>query len=419
MKWSQYGRTTLALVASLALALSVTACNPSFTLGFVYTLSAKTIPGLINAYTIDSVSGAITQVANSPFPSGGQYPIASVVDSTSHWLYVVHEIDNALVEFAIGTDGKLYQQHTYNTPGTYPIATALDPQGKYLFVVDSFAPAFNNSGAVAPNINPIAANPPTYGCVDVYPINAADGSLGAPIPDPVSGQSCFPLNGQQAIQGSQPIGVTVTASTGYLYVADQGLNIVYGFSLNDSTGVLTALTNNSFPAGSQPSAITSDLNGQHVYVTDQANGQAAGQLLSYTVQASGALQALGNPVATDQLPSNMTFDPSGQYMFVTNFNSNTVRTYTRDATTGELTQPNGDLSYGTGTGPDCVSVESAYGRFVYVTNFLDNNVSGFELNPQTGALVQILNSPRGTGGEPTCVSTAANATHPVAANAAP
>ena len=41
MKWSQYGRLTLALVASLALGLSITACNPSFTLGFVYALNTQ------------------------------------------------------------------------------------------------------------------------------------------------------------------------------------------------------------------------------------------------------------------------------------------------------------------------------------------------------------------------------------------
>ena len=49
MKWSQYGRITLALVASLALGLSITACNPSYTLGFVYALSAKSNPGQISA----------------------------------------------------------------------------------------------------------------------------------------------------------------------------------------------------------------------------------------------------------------------------------------------------------------------------------------------------------------------------------
>ena len=74
MKWSQYGRITLALVASLALGLSITACNPSFTLGFVYVLSASSSPGIINAYSMNSVSGAITQVANSPFSSGRSIP---------------------------------------------------------------------------------------------------------------------------------------------------------------------------------------------------------------------------------------------------------------------------------------------------------------------------------------------------------
>lgn len=408
MKWSQYGRRMLALAASLSFALSITACNPSFTLGFVYTLSVKGDPGAINAYSIDSVSGAITQVANSPFPSGGQYPVASVVDHTNHWLYVIHEIDDSVVEFAIGTDGKLYQQHTYDTPGTYPIAVAIDPQSKFLFVVDSFAPAFNNIGAVSSNINPIAANPPTYGCVVVYPLSSTDGSLGAAIADPVSGQACFPLNGQQAIQGSQPIGVTVTASAANLYVADQGTHTIYGYALNDTTGVLSVLANNNYAAGSQPSSILSDLSGQSVYVTDQA----ANQVLSYSIQADGSLQALGTPIATGLLPGSMAFDPSGQFLYVTNFNSNTVNTYTR-AANGALTQPNGILSYGTGTGPDCVSVEAAYGHFVYVTNFLDNTASGFELNPQTGALVQVLNSPQPTNSEPICVATAANATHPV------
>ncbi|HUZ04563.1 MAG TPA: beta-propeller fold lactonase family protein [Acidobacteriaceae bacterium] len=410
MKWSQYGRITLALVASLALGLSITACNPSFTLGFVYVLSAKSSPGIINAYTIDSVSGAITQVANSPFSSGGEYPIASVVNNTSKWLYVIHEIDNSVVEFAIGTDGKLYQQHTYNTPGTYPIAVAIDPQSKFLFVVDSFASAFNNSGAVAPNINPIAANPATYGCVVVYPIAAADGSLGTAIADPVSGQSCFPLNGATAIQGSQPIGVTATASVNYLYVADQGTHSIYGYAVNYTNGVLTALTNNSYPAGVQPSAILSDLSGRFVYVLDQK----ASQILGYTIQGNGSLQAMANPVSTDQYPNSIATDPSGKFLYVTNFNTNSVRAYTIDPVTGNPDQPIGDLSYGAGTGPDCVSVESVYGRFVYVSNYLSNTVSGFELNPQTGELVQILNSPYHTDSDPTCVATAANATHPVA-----
>src|SRR5665213_1357769 len=242
MKWSQYGRLTLALVASLALGLSVTACNPSFTLGFVYALNTKGAQGTISAYTIDSVSGAITQVANSPFPSGGQYPIAAAVTNNSKWMYVVHEIDNTVVQFGIGTDGKLYQTATVNTPGTYPIAATLDSTGKYLFVVDSYAPGYN--GVAPPNINPLQTNStPTLGCVVVYPISSKDGTLGAPVAG--NDGNCFLVGTSPAI-GAQPIGVTATPFVNYLYVADQGTHSVYGYSVNYTTGQLTPLSPNSF-----------------------------------------------------------------------------------------------------------------------------------------------------------------------------
>ena len=285
MKWSQYGRLTLALVASLALGLSITACNPSFTLGFVYALNTKTSPGSISAYTIDSVSGAITQVANSPFPSGGQYPVAAAVTNNSKWLYVVHEIDNTVVQFNIGTDGKLYQSATVNTPGTYPIATAIDPSSQYLFVVDSYAPGF--SGVAPPNINPLQTNTvATQGCVVVYPINQSTGALQAPVAG--NDGNCF-LIGTPTI-GSQPIGVTATAFVNYLYVADQGTHSVYGYSVNYTNGQLTPLAANNFQAGVKPSAIVSDPTGRFVYVTDQYQNL----ILAYNIISGGALQSQVN-----------------------------------------------------------------------------------------------------------------------------
>lgn len=406
MKWSQYGRITLALVASLAIGLSITACNPSFTLGFVYALSTQTNPGLINAYTIDSVSGAITQTANSPFPSGGQYPVADAVDNRSKWLYVVHEIDNTVVQFAIGIDGKLYQQHTYNTPGTYPIAVAIDPLSKYLFVIDTYAPGYN--GVAPPNINPITTNSiPTQGCVVVYPISFADGSLGSPVQD--GGQSCFPI-GSGPVLGSQPIGATATAFVDYLYVADQGTHSIYAYSVNYSNGQLTPLANNNFQAGVKPSAIASDPSGRFVYVTDEY----ANQLLGYDVLKNGDLQSMVNgPFATDLFPYSLTIDPRGLFLYVTNYNANDVRAYNIDPSTGNPTGTSGGTSYGTGTGPTCIAIEPAYGRFVYVADYLDNSVTGFELNPHTGQLTTVLNSPFPASGLPDCIAAAANGTHPV------
>lgn len=404
MKWSQYGRITLALVASLALGLSITACNPSFTLGFVYALNTKNNPGSISAYTIDSVSGAITQVANSPFPSGGQYPVAASVSNNSKWLYVVHEIDNTVVQFTIGTDGKLYQAHTYNTPGTYPISMTIDPSSKFLFVVDSYAPGYN--GVAPPNINPLGTNTiPTQGCVTVYPISQTDGSLGTPIAG--NDGNCFTI-GTPTI-GSQPIGVTATAFVDYLYVADQGTHSIYAYSVDYTTGILTPLTTNNFQAGVKPSAIISDPTGRFVYVTDQYQNL----ILAYNILTGGTLQSQVNgPFPTDLYPYAMAVDPRGKFLYVTNFNSNDVRAYNIQTSTGNPLATAG-AGYGTGTEPTCIVIEPAYGRYVYTANYLDNSVTGFKLNPNTGVLATVLNSPFPAGGLPDCIATSANGTHPV------
>ncbi|MGO8719158.1 MAG: lactonase family protein [Acidobacteriaceae bacterium] len=404
MKWSQYGRITLALVASLALGLSITACNPSFTLGFVYALNTQGNPGTISAYTIDSVSGAITQVANSPFPSGGQYPVAAAVSNNSKWLYVVHEIDNTVVQFTIGTDGKLYQAHTYNTPGTYPISMTIDPSSKFLFVVDSYAPGFN--GVAPPNINPLGTNSiPTQGCVTVYPISQTDGSLGTPVAG--NDGNCFTIG--TAVLGSQPIGVTATAFVDYLYVADQGTHSIYAYSVDYTTGVLTPLAANNFQAGVKPSAIISDPTGRFVYVTDQYQNL----ILGYNIVTGGALQSQVNgPFPTDLYPYAMAVDPRGKFLYVTNYNSNDVRAYNIQASTGNPLATAG-AGYGTGTGPTCIVIEPAYGRYLYTANYLDNSVTGFKLNPSTGVLATVLNSPFPANGLPDCVATSANGTHPV------
>ncbi len=325
------------------------------------------------------------------------------MDNKSKWLYVVHEIDNTVVQFNIGTDGKLYTKATLNTPGTYPIAVTIDPSSKYLFVIDSYAPGFN--GVAPPNINPLQSNTiPTQGCVVVYPISASDGSLGTPVSN--GGQSCFPLG--TPVIGSQPIGVTATAFVNFLYVADQGTHSVYGFAVNYSNGQLTPV--GTFQAGVKPSAIISDPTGRFVYVTDQFQNL----VLGYLVNTDGTLQSqLNGPFPTGLYPYGMAVDPRGRFLYVTNYNANSVSAYAINAANGNPTQVSGGSGYGTQTGPTCIAIEPAYGRYVYTANFIDNSVTGFKLDPHTGALTTVLNSPFPAGGQPTCIATAANGTHPV------
>ncbi len=393
----------MALVASLALGLSVTACNPSFTLGYIYTMNTKGTEGSISAYTIDSVSGALTQTANSPFDSGGQYPVANAVDNKSKHLYVVHEVDNTVVLFNIGTDGKLYRKATVNTPGTYPIAVTIDSTSNFLFVVDSYAPGFN--GVAPPNINPLTSNTtPTQGCVVVYKISQSDGTLSNVAP--LGGSGCFPIG--TATVGAQPIGITATAFVHYVYVADQGTHSIYAYSVDYTSGQLTPLANNNVPAGVRPSAIVSEPRGRFVYVTDQYQNV----ILGYSVLNDGSLLAQPNgPFATDVLPSGMAIDPRGKFLYVTSYSSSTVRAYAINPANGNPGAITGKSV--TGTNPTCIAIEPAYGRYVYTADFRGNTVSGFKLDPATGALTTVLNSPFTAGGQPTCIAAAANGTHPI------
>src|SRR6185437_14244091 len=140
MKFRKFGRIALATVASFGLGLGVTACGPSNTIDFLYTTSSKDNPGKINVYKVDSESGALIPIPDSPYSSGGRNPVADVTSPNGKNLYVINHDDNTVVEFAVGTDGKLYPQQTCNTPGSFPVQLAVNPAGTFLYIVETFQP---------------------------------------------------------------------------------------------------------------------------------------------------------------------------------------------------------------------------------------------------------------------------------------
>ncbi len=179
MKFSKFGRIALASVVTLGLGFGVTACGPSNTIDFLYVTSSKQNPGQINVYKVDSQAGALIPIPDSPYSSGGRNPVADVASANGKNLYVVNHDDNTVVEFAIGTDGKLYPQQTCNMPGSYPTQLAINKAGTYLYIVETYQPNYST-------------NIPGPGALVVFPINA-NGQLGA------TGSLCTPVaNGTNA-----------------------------------------------------------------------------------------------------------------------------------------------------------------------------------------------------------------------------
>ncbi|MHB8888155.1 MAG: lactonase family protein [Acidobacteriaceae bacterium] len=397
MKFSQFGRITLASVVSLALALGMTACTTAHTIAYLYVTTSKADPGLINAYKIDSDSGALTPLPDQPFPSGGRNPVALVVSPNNQDVYVANRDDSSIVEFAIGTDGKLYSQNTYNTTGSFPTSVAIDPSGKYLLVAFTYQPGYTTAS-------------PGPGGINVFPINT-DGSLGTPVAN--GSLSYFPV-------GNGPIGINVTKFNNWVYVADQSDAQVVGYALNTSNGTLSLLpgctktspsptTFNCYSAGTTPSAIISSPDSRFLYVTDEA----ANQLIGYVIGTDGSLTAMVNgPFRTGLFPMGITIDPRGKFMYVANYNDNTLSSYAINQATGNPAGVAASNNTAVATGPTCVTIEPSLGIYLYTSNFLDGTVSGKQLDPHTGSLIDVQGTKFPASGQPTCDATVAAAAHP-------
>jgi 6-phosphogluconolactonase len=389
MKLSKSGRIALALVVSLGLGFGATACGPSNTIDFLYVTASKQNPGQINVYKVDSEAGILYQITDSPYSSGGRNPVADAVSPNGKNLYVINHDDNTIVEFAIGSDGKLYPQQTCNLPGSYPTQLTVNKAGTYLYVVETYQPNFSVSI-------------PGPGALVIFPINAngqlgATGSLCQPVPDGTN--AFFPL-------GNNPVSVNVLPNGNFVYAVNESDASIAAFQVG-SDGVLSSI--GLFTVGTSPNAVASDPAGKFLYVTDGASNQMYG----FQVESNGSLVRMAKPFKTDNLPNAVAVDPRGIYVYVANFNANDVSAYTIDQSTGNATPVAGSSIYAVGNGPLCLLVEPSEGRYIYTANFLGNTVSGLALNPATGGLSAVQNTPFGAAQQPTCSAAITHGKHTV------
>ena len=391
------GRAVKASMLSLAMALGVTACSNDYTVSYVYMTTAKTLPhGLINAYQVDYQSGYLYTLADSPIDAGGRDTVGLVVAPSELFLYTVNNFDSDVVEFAIGTDGKLYPQHTYNITGSLPTAAAIDAGGNFLYVTFTYQNNANGTELYTP------ANPGPGG-ITIFPINK-DNTLGTPTTVNV---------------GRNPVGIITSTAGNYVYVIEQdsasSANLL-GFSENATTGALTPLPgvtinpgnvpSTGYPSGSNPSGLLEDATATHLYLTDQTLSQVA----TYSVGTNG-IPSLAGTTTTDAGPMGMAFDLDHKYLYVTAYTANALDGFTIGAN-GVPVRSTVAASVQTGTGPTCVTISGApsnanpiHAIYLYTSNALSNNLTGEQLSETDGSLDQIQGTPFGGSALPTCAVT--------------
>ncbi|MCS6803556.1 MAG: beta-propeller fold lactonase family protein [Acidobacteriota bacterium] len=90
----------------------------------------------VSVFTIQS-NGALTLVPGSPFPTGGQHPVALAVAPNGELLFIVHFLNNVLSVFRVSSGGQLTRaagSPVSLRPMTFSSGLAIDSTGTRLFI---------------------------------------------------------------------------------------------------------------------------------------------------------------------------------------------------------------------------------------------------------------------------------------------
>jgi 6-phosphogluconolactonase len=386
------------------------------TLGTVTTSSSATVPSgsVISENPAASTSVAAASAVNLTVSSGAVAHFAYVSNAGDGTLsaYSINSLTGALTALsgspiAVPGSGQLYE-------------TKIDPAGKFLYVVDDSSPgkvyAFSidqNSGMLtAVTGSPFAAGNGSQSLAFdatgsyLYVANFSDNTISGYSLDKSTGALAPLANSPYTALGINPQPSQIATAGSYLYVADSGTNIVEFFAIAAGTGELSRpITETPATTDTAPLSLAVNSSGSVLYTANAGSGQQ-GSISAFTVNSSsGALSAVaGNPLAI-AARGYISIDPQGKYLFVPELvaGTNGISVYSLDSTTGVPGTAVAGSPFATGSNAYSVSVDPT-GQFVYVGNDGSANVSEFALNRSTGALTPVAGSPVPAGANPDFVA---------------
>lgn len=200
--------------------------------------------------------------------------------------------------------------------------------------------------------------------------------------------------------GCEPIDMKLTGA--FALVADTSDPVtgsrftVFPYAMSGTTGQLTTTQNTEFVTGAASiSAIGSDASSRYIYILDPVSNE----IWYYTVGSNGLLQAVnGSPTnnadTTAGNPIQLTSDNKGKFLYVANAgpstgqsNANSDITAYTIASTGFLA-PTAPGVFHTGSSPQCI-IEDPSNQYLYTADHDSNTVTGHVLDPNSGVLTDI------------------------------
>ena len=153
MKLSWFGRLALALFASLALGLGMSACGGG-TIAYLWVLGQQY--NQIAAFKVDDYTGNLTQTPHQPFAAQGANPMRILVKSRRPVRLRAESGQRrqlpttkaargrGVAVFSVGGDGTLNFLQSYHSQGFQPIWMQFDATNSYLYVLDKYSPSGKN-----------------------------------------------------------------------------------------------------------------------------------------------------------------------------------------------------------------------------------------------------------------------------------
>ncbi len=382
----------MALVASVALGLGMTACGGG-TIGYLWVLgnpATNSQASAIVGFKIDDYTGNLTAIPHSPFTTGGTNPLSIVVKPGGRFVYVVNggsgttANDANVSEFSVGGDGTLTFQSSKSTLPGSPIWATVDSTGSYLSVLDrhgikvTASPQDDYTGV---GIITVFSLDPNTGRMTLVTNQQIKDSSGAYL-------NFFPVGSA----GTQVAPITMRLAANCLYILN-GNQTVFPYSVAGG-GQLTQTPNGAIALNTvKANSLNTNPSGSSIYVTDSGNNtivpfSSGGNGCALTAVSGGAVANLANT----SNPSYVLVDSRNQFVYVLNqsgTNSNlaysTISAYTIQ-TNGQLSPIGGTTNpYAVGAGPVCM-VEDPTGQYLYTSNSVDGTITGLRFRHDTGNL---------------------------------
>lgn len=245
---------------------------------FLYVLNqgSSTAAPSISAFSINTTTGVLTELAGSPFPTVAT-PTAFAVSQSSSFLYVANGTAGTISAFGMGSDGTLspVTGSPFVAAGTTPNISwvSVDPKGRFVYGADSL-----NNTIVGFSIQ-------------------SDGSL-SPLTN-----SPFPLD------GSNPAAMTIDSTGSFLYVADQqtvAFSTVITGSVSaltiQSSGQVVPLPESPFSVGNTGSTFVAiDPTNKFLFNTNRTSGEVT--VWTITPNIGTLTQLTGTPFSVGTPPN--------------------------------------------------------------------------------------------------------------------